>query len=254
VSDHRILVFDVETAPMLAYIFQAKTEYVPAHAITHEVFMLTWAAKWTDRPKVYGDKLTSDEAIAQDDRRLVAGLAALLRQADAVVAHNGDRFDLPIIRQRLLLQQEEPLGPVRSVDTLKLARKSFRLASNKLDYLARQLGVPAKIGTSFDLWRRCYQGDEKALAAMLRYNRRDVTVLQDVFERLAPYVLGLPRLVDAEHGGEMVCPSCGGGPLQRRGKHRTNASTFQRWHCQTCGRWCRSRTSDPELKVGPVPL
>jgi hypothetical protein len=254
VSDLRIWLWDVETAPMLAYIWQAKTEYVQPQAITHETFMLTWAGKWHGQSKVHGDALTPDEALAQDDTRIVGSLADRLREADVVVAHNGDRFDLPIVRSRLMLQGLDPLGPVRSIDTLTLARKSFRLASNKLDHLARVLGIPGKIGTSFSLWQRCYHGDPKALASMLRYNRQDAVVLEAVYDALAPHVRGLPRLVDADAEGELVCPSCGSGDLQRRGFHRTNASTFQRFACQSCGRWSRSRTSEPGRKLGPVPL
>lgn len=253
-SGLRTLVWDIETAPMLAYIWQAKTEYVPAGAITHEVFMLGWAAKWEGESKVHSDILSPEEAVAQDDSRLVTGLADLVREADVVVAHNGDRFDIPMLNNRLLLQGLEPLGPVKTIDTCTMARKSFRLASNKLDYLAQQLGLGSKLPTSFDLWKQCYVGDEKALARMHRYNRKDVRLLEDVYQRLQPYVKGLPRLVDADHRDQRVCPSCGKDALQKRGFHRTNASSFQRYHCQECGRWSRARAAEKAMKLDTVPL
>lgn len=250
----RTLFWDIETAPMLAYIWQAKTEYVQMDAITHEVFMLSWAAKWEGGQKVYSDVLSPGEAVAQDDNRIVASLADMVREADMVVAHNGDRFDIPVLNNRLLLLGGEPLGPVKTIDTWRLARKSFRLASNKLDYLAQQLGVGEKLHTDFSLWKRCYVGDEQALAKMHRYNRRDVRILEGVYERLQPYVKGLPRLVDGEYQDQHACPSCGSVALQRRGFHRTNASTFQRWKCNDCGRWSRSRTAEREMKLARVPL
>lgn len=253
-SQQRVLIFDIETAPMLAYIWRAKTEYVNPQAITHEVFLLSWAAKWEGGRKVHGDVLTGDEAYNQDDGRIVQSLADMIREADVVVAHYGNGFDIPMLNNRLLLLGQEPLGPVRSIDTKALAARSFRLASNKLDYIAEALGIGNKIKTEFQWWVDCYHGDEKALQRMYRYNRKDVTLLEKVYDRLKPYVKNLPRLVDAEHENERVCPSCGSDALQKRGVYRTNASTFQKWTCTACGRCSRSRTADKSKKLANVPL
>lgn len=249
----RMLFWDIETAPLLAHVWSAKTRFVGAHQFVHDSFMLCWAAKWADGSKVYDDVLTSEEARAQDDRRVVVTLANLLREADVVVAHNGDRFDIPMLNNRLLTLGEEPLGPVKTIDTLTLAKKSFRLASNKLDYLAQHLGVGKKIKTDFDLWLDCYHGKAKALKEMLRYNRVDVRVLQNVYHTLEPYVKGLPRLVDGDGIG-FVCPSCGSLELERDGHYRTNASTFDRWRCLDCGRYSRERKADPTKKLSLHPL
>ena len=249
----RMLFWDIETAPLLAHVWQAKTKYIGAHQFVHDSFMLCWAAKWADQKKVHADSLSSEEARGQDDRRIVVTLANMLREADVVVAHNGDRFDIPMLNNRLLTLGEEPLGPVKTIDTLTLARKSFRFASNKLDYLAQHLGVGKKIKTDFDLWLDCYHGKAKALKAMVRYNRQDVRVLEDVYHAIAPYVKGLPRLVDAA-GVEDVCPTCGSESLEQDGWHRTNASTFPRFRCGNCERYCRSRKADRSKKVGMHPL
>ena len=253
-SDQRILLWDIETAPLLAYVWQAKTEYIGAHQFCHDSFMLSWAAKWHGQKKVHGQVLTADEARQQDDGRIVQGLADMIRQADVIVAHNGDRFDVPMLNNRLLLLGLEPLQPVKTVDTLKLAKRTLRLASNKLDYLAQALGVGQKIKTDFDLWRDCYQGKVRALREMYRYNRMDVDVLESVFDALRPYAKGLPRLVDAEHEGEEACPYCGSGDLQRRGVDRTNAGTRQRYQCQGCSRWSRGRSGLVEPRLATVPL
>lgn len=249
----RILFWDIETAPLLAYVWSAKTHYVGSHQFIHDSFMLCWAAKWADGKKVHSDVLTSEEAREQDDRRVVVSLANLLRQADVVVAHNGDRFDIPMLNNRLLTLGEEPLGPVKTVDTLKLAKKTVRLASNKLDYLAEQMGCGRKIKTSFQMWKDCYHGHHSALKQMVKYNRQDVRVLEDVYAGLEPYVKGLPRLVDAA-GSDAVCPTCGSADLSRDGWHRTNASSFPRFRCGSCKRHCRSRKADPSKRVALHPL
>lgn len=256
-SRQRILLFDVESAPMLAFIWRAKTEYVNVDAITHETFLLTWAAKWWGEEQMHRAALTSSEAKAQDDSRIVGKLADLVRQADGVVAHNAVGFDIPKLNGRVLLDGLEPLGPVRSIDTLTLARRSFGLASNKLDYLAQKLEVGAKLPTGFDLWRRAYNGEAAAIREMDRYCQQDVLVLEGVFNAVLPHVKGpLARLVDADYEWEDVCPTCGSDDLERRGYARTNASTFRRYRCKAkgCGRWSRSRRSVPEAKLAKVPL
>lgn len=251
---HKTLYFDIETAPMLAFIWQAKTEYVGTQMIQHETFMLTWAAKWADSDEVLGKALTRKEALAQDDSRIVKALADLLREADLVVGHNLDRFDIPMLNNRLMLLGLEPLGPVRTMDTLKLARKSFRLASNKLDWLAEQMGLGNKIHTSFSLWERCYRGEPAAFREMLEYNRKDVTLLQDVYERMEQYVKGVPRQVDAEYRGEKRCPTCGSKELEQAGWHRTNASSFPKFKCGDCGRYSRSREARKSRSLALAPL
>jgi DNA polymerase III epsilon subunit-like protein len=250
----RILFFDIETAPLLAHIWRPYDGYVNHQQLLHDSFLLTWSAKWRGEDKMHSMRLTSQEAQDQDDSRLVAGLADMVRKADIVVAHNADRFDIPMLNNRLLVMQLEPLGPTRTIDTLKLAKYNFRLAYNKLDYLAEVLGFGKKIKTEFDLWRQSYLGDAKALKLMETYNKHDVVLLEQVFEALLPYVHNLPRLYDAEREMEQACPTCGSDDLKKDGKRRTNSSTYQRYHCRNCGRYSRSRSSDRLSKLGVHPL
>ena len=250
----RLLFWDIETAPLLSHIWSAFSSFIPAVMIEKESFMLSWSAKWGDEDRVMSGVLTPEEALAQDDTRLVIELADLLREADRTVAHNGDRFDIPKTNNRLLLNKIPPLTPPQTVDTLLLARKSFRLASNKLDYLAETLGLGNKISTDFDLWRRCYQGDPDALREMVRYNRKDVVLLQQVYEELLPYVRGLPRLVDGDGRRGKFCPSCGSVEVERDGWHRTNASTFPRYRCTACQRYSRTRKTYIPKKLELHPL
>lgn len=249
----KILLYDLETAPLLAHIWHPTDDYVTHERLIHDSFLLTWSAKWHGDKTIISGTLTGDEAQAQDDSRIVAELAELIREADFLVAHNADRFDVPMFNNRLLVLGQEPMGPKRTIDTLKLAKKSLRLAYNKLDYLGEILGLGNKLKTDFELWKSCYHGDEKALARMLKYNRQDVALLEAVFDKLLPYVKGLPRLVEASGIGQLACPSCGSDHLVRRGKCRTNVSTFQQYQCGDCGRYCRSRTADKaRFQVAPL--
>lgn len=255
----KVLFFDIETAPLLAHIWHPAQGWVTNEQMLHDSFLLCWAAKWDDSDKVISARLSSAEAKAQDDGRIVALLADLIREADVIVAHNGDKFDLPRVNQRLLLLGLEPLGPKTTIDTLKLARKNFALAHNKLDYLASELGFGNKIKTDFSLWRSAYLGDVAALKEMQAYNVHDVVLLQQVFERMTPYVQHLTRLYEADYDGQMICLYCGNEGIenfQKRGKYRTQASTFQRVQCKnpTCLKYGRWRVSDKRSRAKIYPL
>lgn len=252
-----VLHMDLETAPLFAAVWGAHDQYVRPEALEHDTFMLSWAALWDHQKQVKSQVLTSSQAREQDDSAIVPGIAELVRQADKVVAHNASRFDMKVLNSRLLQLQEEPLGPVDVIDTLTLARRSFRLASNSLDYIAHLLGLQTKQKhEGLELWRKCYVGDAAALKKMVSYNRQDVRVLKDVFHALRPYVKGLGRMVDADYEGERVCSHCGEETLQRRGFYRTNASTFRQYHCQngSCRKWDRGRKPISEKKLSTVPI
>lgn len=217
-------------------------------------FLINWGAKWANDKRMLHGLVTPQEAVDRDDRRIVETLAALIRQADAVVAHNIDGFDLPMLNNRLLKYQMEPLGPVRTIDTLKLARKNFRLEYNKLDYLGEYLGLGRKLKTDMDLWLGCIEGDQRSLDRMRQYNAQDVRLLEKIFTAMLPYVRNMPRMFDAEREGERICPVCGSADLMVRGYYRTQASTFGKLQCKKCGRYSRYRTVERLKKIGVHPL
>lgn len=249
----KVLFFDIETAPMSGWMWRPKTEYVPHGQRIEDSFMLTWAAKWQGSKRMYSDYVTPTFARTRDDSAIVGSLAALVREADIVVAHNGRRFDVPRLNGRLLVLGLEPLPPFRVIDTLELARKSFDLPYNRLDYLGQVLLGEGKIDTDFDLWRNVMAGDERAMRYMVRYNRKDVNLLERVFDRILPYARGVPRMVRAERDGEFACPHCGSTDLEKRGFHDTNASSFQVYHCNKCGHWPRERINDRKrLRLVPT--
>jgi len=251
----KILFYDIETSPLLAHIWRPSDDYVTSDRLVRDSWIICWSAKWAhEKNKVHVGVVTPQEAIDQDDGRIVKQLADMIREADIIVAHNGDRFDLPMFNSRLLVLGEEPLGPVQTIDTLKLAKANFRLAYNKLDYLAEILGIGRKLKTDFALWKAAYHGDTKALVQMSKYNIKDVVLLEEVFNKLKPYVKGLKRLVDATHDDEFACPSCGKNALMKRGFARTQSATYQRYQCTACTRYSRSRTSIAQPKFAVVPL
>jgi len=241
-SGVKVLFFDVETTPRRSYIWHPKQGWIPHQMLQGESALLSWAAKWRGQKRVMSDVLTIEEAQKQDDHRIIQSLADLVREADIVIAHNVDKFDIRVLNGRVVLAQTEPIGKVQTIDTLKLSQKHFGFAYHKLDYLAKIFFDEHKIKTEFDWWAKCMEGDEASLRKMVRYNRKDVVLLERVFEHILPYVTGTPRLWDPDN--KWQCGNCGHEVFQRRGYHRTKAATYAKVQCQGCFRYSRRRTAE----------
>ena len=188
---------------------------------------------------------------------MVEGLAELIRKADYVIGHNVDRFDLPVLNTRLIDLRLEPIPPVKTVDTLKIAKRSFRFTYNRLSYLAEFLGLEPKHPMDMADWVSAVKGDRAAIRKMRDYCSQDIEVLEQVFDELAPYAKGLPRFFTAAHEMQRACPYCGEDDFTKvlpSGWHTTNASRFQRYRCETCGKFSRSRSASVNQKLALSPL
>jgi hypothetical protein len=171
----------------------------------------------------------------------------LFDKADIIVAHNA-RFDVKNLNREFLLAGWSPPSPFHTVDTLAVARREFFFASNKLDHLARQLGLGGKIShEGHGLWESVLAGHKASQRLMRDYNKADVELCEGVYRTLREqgWIKTHPHmgLFTGERG---CCPQCGSPRLHQRGTATTKTGTFYRFACQDCGAWCRSaRTSIP---------
>lgn len=237
----RILVLDIETAPIKAYVWRLWKQDIYLDQIISEWFMLTWAAKWLDSPDVMSNKLSSKEAVAEDDKRIVSNLWKLLNEADIVIAHSALKFDVPKAKARFAIHGLPSPGFFHVIDTKVIASKEFGFSSNKLDALAGYFGYITKMDTDFKLWVDCVNGNEDALIYMEEYNRYDVTLLEKVYKKLLPFIKGHPNvtLYDDKHPDR--CPSCGKGKLVQEDYYYTTVNKYPTYRCTKCGSICRSR-------------
>ncbi len=89
----------------------------------------------------------------QCDKKLLQDFIKVANEADELIGHNGDKFDLAWIRTRCLFHRIEMFPTYNTIDTLKIARSKFRFNSNRLDYIGKFLGLGQKNHTNFDLWK-----------------------------------------------------------------------------------------------------
>lgn len=241
-KEPNILILDIETAPMKGYVFSLWKDSVNLDKLVSDWYILCWSAKWLFSKEILGDCLTSTEAKIQDDRRITISLANLLNKADIVITHNGKKFDLLKINARMLIHRLPPIKPYQNIDTLEIAKRQFGFTSNKLDYLAKVLGVDAKLDTDFQLWADCVDGKQEALDYMLKYNNWDVECLEAVYLRLRPWIRNHPNLSLYYESDEIRCPNCGSTHLNKEGFYYTTVNKYQVYRCE-CGAISRVRTS-----------
>lgn len=201
--------------------------------------MISFCAKWLNGPSV--TRALPDYAFykkdQKDDRELITELWNLFNQADIIIGHNGDRFDIRKTNTRFIEHGLTPPEPYKTVDTLKVAKKYFAFSSNKLDDLGNRLGVGRKIKTGgFDLWLACLNNDPKAWASMKKYNKQDVLLLERIYLKLRPWITTHPHFSE-----RLECTNCTSTNIQKRGKRVNKGGKFAQYQCQDCGSWFRSK-------------
>lgn len=244
----KVLLFDLETAPMRAYVWSRWKQDITLEKTISESFIICWSAKWLYSRDVMSDTCTSEEMLSHDDSRVCKSLWKLINEADIVIAHNGKRADIPWMNSRFIVNGFLPPKPYQVIDTLEIAKKGFGFSSNKLDALAGYFGIEHKLDTDFELWRGCMEGKQESLDYMTKYNKVDVKILEEVFLRLRPWAKGMPSITNIIQ--DDVCPLCGAEDYEvLKGQYYyTSVGRYQLYRCKGCGGVFRDRLSDKSYR------
>jgi uncharacterized protein YprB with RNaseH-like and TPR domain len=123
-------------------------------------------------------------------KAMLEKLHQMMDDADLLVGWNSAAFDHKHINREFLENGMTPPSPTRDLDLMTITKANFKFPSNKLDYVAQQLGVGAKVKHSgFKLWLRCMDGEEKAWREMKKYQIQDVTLLVELYDILLPWFI-----------------------------------------------------------------
>lgn len=227
------LIWDIETSPNIGFFWRAGYDQnIGPDNIIHERKVICIAYKWEGEKKVHVLRWDNN----QDDKAMLEAFLPIANEADELVAHYGDKFDLPWFKTRCLFHGLEPLPQYKTVDTKAWASKYFYFNSNKLDYLGGFLGFGHKIKTEFDLWKdivlkKC----PKALDRMCKYCARDVDLLEQVYHKLSKCVRTKTHV--GVFGGldKWTCAHCGSTDVSVS-KRRVTANGTVQWQmrCNKC--------------------
>lgn len=238
----RILFLDIEVSPTLATVWGIFNQNIAINQLIGDSEVLTWVARW------YGEKEYHTGSLLRDGKRkMLKNVHDLLDAADAVVTWNGNGFDLKVLNKEFLLKGMSPYAPVKSVDLLQVSRNRFRFISNKMDYVAHQLGLGGKKRhRGHQMWLDCMARKPSAFAEMLEYNKQDVVLLEKLYVRFLPWITNHPN--HSAYAERAVCTNCGSEDVQRRGTAVTRQMHYQRFQCGNCGSWFRG--SKPIKRAG----
>lgn len=240
----RVLLWDIETLPNIAASFGVWQQNLRPESIIKTTSICSIAWKWLGEKDVFNLSLRDYKYWKLNpykDTELVRDVRDILMDADVLVHHNGDKFDLKYFNTRLLANGFTALPKFQTVDTYKVAKSRFHLNSNKLSYIADMLGCGAKNDMELADWIAITNGSTEALIKMEDYNVQDVIVLEEVYNKLISYV---PSHANRNVlTGDEACPACGSHKLIKRGYHLTKTSKKQRYQCKDCGAWSHAGKS-----------
>jgi DNA polymerase III epsilon subunit-like protein len=227
------LFFDIETSPMIVYSWRIGWKLtIGSDNIIEDWKIICISYKWEDEDDVHTLRWNN-----KCDKQLLIDFIKIANQADEMIAHNGDRFDIKKIRTRCIFHRIPMFPDYKTLDTLKKAKAGFNFNSNRLDYIAKFLGVGAKIEhEGFNMWVKCMQGDQQALNDMVRYCEGDIIVLEDVFIVMQNYIRNNTHT--GSHNGKLKasCPNCGSEDVALLKNEITAMGTIKRRiECSPCG-------------------
>lgn len=229
----KVLIIDIETKYMLAPVWGLWDQNISHKHIQQEGGILCYAAKWLGEKEIFFDSVHQST-----ERAMLKSAHALLSEADAVISFNGISFDIKHLNAQFVLHKLKPPSTFKNIDLLRVAKSRFKFPSNKLDYIAKRLGLGSKVEhEGMELWVKCIAGNKAAWARMKKYNIQDVLLTEAVYLKLRPWVKSHPNMnlfSEIE-----CCPSCGSASLQRRGMAFTTTGAYQRYQCMSCGAWAQ---------------
>jgi len=235
----KVLIFDIETAPMVVYVWGRREQNVALNQIKSDWYVLAWAAKWLgDAPSkvIYKDQRGAKNPA--DDKDLLQGMWKLLDEADIVITQNGRRFDSRKLNARFIINGMNPPSPYEHWDTLRVARTVADFTSNSLEYLSDKLCVKYKKLShkkfpAMELWKQCLAQNPEAWECMKKYNIHDVLATEELYLKIRAWSPKTSPVVFPNRDGCSVC----GGQVEYRGYWRLKEYRVKKIHCLKCGAW-----------------
>lgn len=186
-KEPKILIFDIETAPILAHVWGLFDQNVGLNQIETDWHVLSWSAKWLDDPAskvMYQDQRNVKNVT--NDKKILESIRNLLDQADLVVTQNGIKFDSKKLNARFLFHEIKSPSSYRHRDTLRMAKKHFNLTSYKLEYMTDKFckkykKLKHKKFPGHELWKECLKGNKEAWEEMKKYNCHDVLATEELY-------------------------------------------------------------------------
>lgn len=242
----KVLLIDLETAPCKMYGWSLWNQNFGLNQVESEWFILSYCAKWLDSDDVIYNDLKG-KVDTENDYQLLSELWELMNEADIVVGQNHRRFDIKKLNARLIMNGFRPYSPVKTEDTLDIAKRKFGFTSNKLEWMTDKLCVEFKKQkhgqfAGFELWKQCLLENEEAWLEMKNYNIFDVLSLEELWLKLRAWDDRSVNYALYLDDTDIRC-TCGSTNLVEDGFAYTSLSKFQQYRCEDCHSFVRGRVN-----------
>lgn len=256
-AEPKIIIFDLETLPNLEEALRVwpQLSAFPGRTLKATVSTIICAG-W----KVYGENKTHCinawdfsrwKSNVNDDYSVCREIYNVIKEADAVVTHNGKRFDWKFLQTRLLFHGLGPLPKIHHIDTKETSSRYIYSFNNRLGYLGETFVNDKKLDhEGWDLWVNVWHKKKESMDLMTKYCKQDVDLLEKMFVKLKPFITHIPNYNNfLNTTGKMLCPSCGSTRLHNKGYRYTQTKVYKRYKCRDCKSYSRTDSYDKSPRV-----
>lgn len=236
-NQKNVWIIDIETSPLILVSWGLGKQYLTTEHILEDWHIMAFSAK-----RLNESGIIYEETRNGDDSRLLRKLWNIFNNADVVITQNGQKFDEPKIKARMMLKGLSPYRVFKHHDTyLQNTDKDF--TSHSLAYLSdkfckRFKKLKHKRFPGLSLWKECRAGNKAAWREMRDYNIRDVLATEELYLSTRGWSKkSAPEMYEGDD--KRLCGYCGAYTLVKRGFDVTKTARYERKQCQACGKWCR---------------
>ena len=249
----KVLFYDIETTPLLAWVWQCG-EQVIRHGQLHDdrnmwdIICITYCYN-DGKPAKHLD-FDYDK---QDSTKMIKEFDKLVAEADIVIGKNNKRFDDKMVNA-IRMFKDLPCNPdwiKYTGDLEKQLRKYFRLPSQALDYISAKLGFGGKIKMEMRDWvdivtRHPTRG-RKAFNKMIKYGKKDILDTRNIYNYVANHCEPIFNQGLFQADDRPRCRHCGSASVHSKGYRQTTTSRYRLFKCNDCGRDAgRTTAKDPK--------
>jgi len=228
------LFYDIETSYNIVKSWRVGYNLtVQPSDIIHERAIICLSYKWEGEDKVHSIRWNKG-----CDKNIVTEFVKLMFEADELVGHNIDRYDTKWLMTRAIKHNIQVLPKYNSYDTLKKAKSKFNFNSNKLDYIAKFLGLGGKYEhPGMSMWDKIIlYNDPEAMAEMVFYCEKDVLLTEEVYNRLKVYTEHNIHHGVLNNKPKFTCPNDGSTNVELVKTTVTKTGVIKRlMKCNDCG-------------------
>ena len=246
-SGFKRLFYDIETSYEVGKFWRPSFKAVIRHTdvfIPSAIICISY--KWEGQKSVHTLRWNKG-----NDFDVVKDFIDVALKADEIIGHNGDNFDEKIIRTRAMFQGIPCPHKFPSLDTLKKARRHFRMDSNTLEHIATMLTGDGKAKMEYGDWDlickplipqhfgfevKLKKSYYTAMTKMVKYCELDVIKLEEVFHKLQPYIDHNHHAGVKGGFGRYSCPKCGHDKPHLHSSRNTKAGVKR--HTMRCVKGC----------------